>query len=101
MGKPIGDIQPEPKEGGMPGDVPGGVVKVIELVGSSTSSFSDAVRNAVTTASRTVRNIQGVDVLSSSADVGSGGEITLYKVNCKIAFLIEGTGSVAQEGEGA
>jgi flavin-binding protein dodecin len=100
MGKPLGDIRPDEREELMP-DVPGGVVKVIELVGSSTSSFSDAVRNAVATAGRTVRNIQGVDVLASSADVGSGGEISLYKVNCKIAFLIEGTGSVDQAGESA
>ncbi len=71
------------------GDVPGGVVKVIELVGSSQESFSDAVRNAVKTASATIRNIQGVEVLTSNADVGDNGEITLYKVNCKIAFLIE------------
>jgi flavin-binding protein dodecin len=67
---------------------PGGVVKVIELVGSSTSSFSDAVRNAVHTASQTIRNIRGVDVISSSATV-EGGEITNYKVNVKVAFLIE------------
>jgi flavin-binding protein dodecin len=71
------------------GDIPGGVVKVIELVGSSERSFSDAVRNAVRVASRTIRNIQGVEVISSNADVGSSGELTLYKVNCKIAFLVE------------
>lgn len=70
-------------------DVPGGVVKILELVGSSPKSFSDAVRNAVQIASQTIRNIQGVDVISSSADVGEGGELTLYKVNVKIAFLIE------------
>ncbi|MGH2686762.1 MAG: dodecin family protein [Actinomycetota bacterium] len=70
-------------------DVPGGVVKVIELVGSSPKSFSDAVRNAVKIASQTIRNIQGVEVLTSTADIGSNGELTLYKVNCKIAFLIE------------
>ncbi len=74
-------------------DVPGGVVKVIELVGSSPQSFSDAVRNAVKTASETIRNIQGVEVVSSNADVGSNGELTLYKVNVKIAFLIERGGS--------
>jgi flavin-binding protein dodecin len=74
----------------MPEDVPGAVVKVIELVGSSTDSFSDAVRNAVRTASRTIRNIQGVDVISSQADVGEDGQLTLYKVNCKIAFIVEG-----------
>jgi dodecin len=73
-------------------EIPGGVVKVIELVGSSPNSFSDAVRNAVSTASQTIRNIRGVDVLSSQAEVGDNGELTNYKVNCKIAFLIEASG---------
>ena len=70
-------------------EVPGGVVKVIELVGSSPNSFSDAVRNAVRIASRTIRNIRGVEVLSSNADVGDDGQLSLYKVQVKIAFLIE------------
>ena len=69
-------------------DTAGAVVKVIELVGSSPSSFSDAVRNAVATASRTIRNITGVDVLSSTATV-QDGEINLYKVQVKIAFLVD------------
>ncbi len=72
-------------------DIPGAVVKVIELVGSSPNSFSDAVRNVVRTASETIRNIRGVDVISSNADVGDNGEITNYKVQCKIAFVIEGS----------
>lgn len=70
-------------------EVPGGVVKVVELVGSSESSFSDAVRSAVRVASKSLRNIQGVDVIGSSATVGDGGELTLYKVQCKVAFLVE------------
>ena len=73
----------------MANDQPGGVVNVVELVGSSPTSFSDAVRNAVKTASQTIRNIQGVEVLTSSADVGEDGELSLYKVNCKIAFLLD------------
>jgi dodecin len=85
-------------------NVPGGVVKVIELVGSSPRSFSDAVRNAVQTAAQTIRNIRGVEVLSSSADVDGTGLITNYKVDCKIAFLIEAsatasTGTLADTGE--
>jgi flavin-binding protein dodecin len=83
----------------MPEDVPGGVVKVIELVGSSPQSFSDAVRNAVKTASQTIRNIRGVEVQSSTADVGEDGELTVYKVAVKIAFLIERGGSAASSGE--
>ena len=77
----------------MPDEVPKGVVKVIELVGSSPSSFSDAVRNAVATAARTLRNITGVDVLSSNATV-ENGEISLYKVQVKIAFVLD-TGDVS------
>ena len=73
----------------MANDQSSGVVSVIEVVGSSPSSFSDAVRNAVRTASQTIRNIRGVEVLSSSADVGADGELSLYKVNCKIAFMLE------------
>jgi dodecin len=67
----------------------GGVVKVVELVGSSPNSFSEAVRNAVKRASATIRNIQGVDVISSNADVDASGELTNYKVQCKIAFLVD------------
>lgn len=73
------------------GDVAGAVVKVTELVGSSTESFSDAVRRAVKAASRSIRNIRGVEVLSSTAEVGENGELSLYKVNVKIAFVVEGT----------
>jgi flavin-binding protein dodecin len=72
------------------GDQPGAVVKVLELVGSSPNSFSDAVRNAVRRASQTLRNIRGVEVVSPNADVGDNGELTTYKVNVKIAFVLEG-----------
>ncbi|MFN2388410.1 MAG: dodecin family protein [Actinomycetota bacterium] len=78
----------------MPDEVEGGVVKILELVGSSPNSFSDAVRNAVTRASQTIRNINGVDVISSNATV-KNGEITNYKVHVKIAFVLEGGSSVS------
>jgi hypothetical protein len=71
-------------------DVSGGVVKVIELVASSPTSFDEAVRSAVRTAGQTLRNIQGVEVVSFSASV-EGNEITNFKANCKVAFLIDST----------
>ena len=67
----------------------GGVVKIMELVGSSPNSFSEAVKNAVKEAAKTIRGIQGVDVISSNATVGDNGELTNYKVQVKIAFLVE------------
>ena len=65
-----------------------GVAKVIQLVGSSDKSFSDAVREAVNTASQTIRGITGVDVVSSTASV-EDGQITEYRVTVDIAFKIE------------
>jgi flavin-binding protein dodecin len=69
-------------------DVTGGVVKVIELVGSSADSFDEAVRTAVRAAARTIHNITGVEVESYSASV-EGDAITTYKANCKVAFLVD------------
>ena len=65
-----------------------GVAKVIQLVGSSDKSFSDAVRVAVGDASKTLRGITGVDVVSSQASV-EDGNITEYRVTVNIAFAIE------------
>ena len=65
-----------------------GVVKVIELVGVSQQSYSDAVRQAVAEASKTIRGINGVEVIRSSAKV-QDGEISEYRVDLKIAFPVE------------
>jgi hypothetical protein len=64
------------------------VAKVIELVGSSEESFEDAVQNAIDTASNSIRNIHGLDVLDWTADV-EDGEIVKYRANVKIAFRYE------------
>jgi flavin-binding protein dodecin len=69
--------------------VPGAVVRISEIVGSSPHSFSDAVRNAVRAAAETVRGIRGVEVIRSNADVDQDGNLSLYKVNCKISFVVE------------
>lgn len=61
------------------------VAKVVELIGQSTNSWDDAVRNAVNRASKTVDNITGVEVLNLTADI-SEGNLVEYKVNVKLAF---------------
>jgi dodecin len=89
----LGGVSSVPTGGGdmseQPAHVPGAVVRITEVVGSSPNSFSDAVRNAVSAAAETVRGIRGVEVVSSSADVDGNGNLSLYKVNCKIAFIVE------------
>jgi hypothetical protein len=65
------------------------VVRVIELVGVSDKSWSDAAQQAVGRASETVRHITGLDVLHSTAIVRDG-KIVEYHVNVKVAFVVEG-----------
>lgn len=66
-----------------------GVIIIREMVGTSPQSWSDAARQAVATASRTVRNIRTVEVVKSSAKV-EDGEIVEYHVEVKIGFEYEG-----------
>ena len=65
------------------------VIIVREMVGTSPNSWSDAARQAVATAARTVRNIKTVEVVHSSAIV-EDGEIVEYRVDLKIGFEYEG-----------
>ncbi len=65
------------------------VIKVIELVGESKTSWEDAVKEAVKEASRTIRNISGVEVLNWTGNVGPNGEITEYKADVQVAFVVE------------
>ncbi|HEX4440325.1 MAG TPA: dodecin family protein [Thermoanaerobaculia bacterium] len=72
------------------------VAKVIELVGSSTESWEEAVRAAVSEASRTLRGVHGVDVRDWTASV-EDGEIVAYKATVKIAFAVEVEGEEEDE----
>lgn len=64
------------------------VVKVIELMADSTESWEAATQAAVTEASKTVKNIKSVYVENLQAIV-DGGNITKYRVNVKISFLVK------------
>ena len=64
------------------------VVKIIELVGSSTEGWQEATENALMEASKTVRNIVGIDVVGWTAKVEKN-KIASYKANVKIAFIAE------------
>jgi flavin-binding protein dodecin len=64
------------------------VVKIIELIGTSSNSWSEAAQNAVTEAAKTVKNIKGVHVKRCTAKV-KNDKIVEYNVNVKIAFTVE------------
>lgn len=63
------------------------IVKVIEVIAHSDKSFADAVQNAVTEASKTVKNIRSVNVKNMNGKV-ENNKIVSYGVNAKISFEI-------------
>ena len=62
------------------------VVKIIELVGSSTTSSDDAVKQALAEAQKTLRNIKAVDVVSTGL---RGDSLEQWRAHVRIAFLVE------------
>lgn len=66
------------------------VLKVIELLGNSTVSFEDAVKNVIKEASKTVKNIKSVYVKDMQVTVNNN-QIVQYRVNTKVCFGIVDT----------
>lgn len=64
------------------------IIKVKELLGTSTKSFEDALQNVVVYACVQKKNVSGVKILSQTVDVRDG-KITEYKVNVKVAYRWE------------
>ncbi len=64
------------------------VLKMLELVGTSKNSWSDAAREAVKEAAKTLRGIESVEVVSSKAVV-QNNSLSEYQVLVRIAFRIE------------
>jgi flavin-binding protein dodecin len=64
------------------------VINTIELTGISAESWGDAARSALAEATRTIRNITKMDVLSTRAEV-TDGAISEYHTEVRIFFEVE------------
>lgn len=63
------------------------VIKVIELIGTSPKSWSDAAQNAVTEAAMTIKNIKAVHVKRCTAKI-KNNKIVEYNADVKIVFVV-------------
>ena len=61
--------------------------KVIEVISQSSKGWEEAAQDAITDASKTVKNIQSIYVENFSATV-KNGKIEKYRVNAKITFEV-------------
>ena len=64
------------------------VIKTIDLVGVSGESWRDAAHQALAEAAKTIRGIEGMDILGTSASV-KDNSITEYLTHVQIRFRLE------------
>ncbi|MBP6979058.1 MAG: dodecin family protein [Bacteroidales bacterium] len=63
------------------------ILKVIEVLASSPTSWEDATKEAVKIASKTVKEIRSVYIQEMSVVI-KNNKITEYRVNAKITFEV-------------
>jgi dodecin len=64
------------------------IVRSIEVIAQSSKGFDDACREAVKDAAKTLRGIRSFWIKNAECIV-EGDNITTYRVNGKISFLLE------------
>jgi flavin-binding protein dodecin len=65
------------------------VYKILELVGSSESSIEDAIMNAVSRASKTIRDMKWFEVVQTRGHIENGA-VRHYQVTLRVGFTLEG-----------
>ena len=64
------------------------MLKVIEVLAESPTSWEDAAKVAIANASKTVRNIKSIYIKNMEATVENGA-IKTYRINAKLSFILE------------
>ena len=64
------------------------VYRIIQVAGSSEKSIDDAIKNAVSRASRTVRQIGWFEVVETRGHV-EDGTVAHYQVTLKVGFTLD------------
>ena len=67
-----------------------GTYKIIELVGTSDVSWEEAVKNAVNTASKSLRDLRIAEVKELDLKI-EGGKVAAYRVRLNLSFKYETT----------
>lgn len=63
------------------------VYKKVELVGSSTKSADDAIRNAIKRASATLKHLDWFEVVETRGHI-QDGEVAHYQVTLRVGFRL-------------
>jgi flavin-binding protein dodecin len=65
------------------------VYKILELVGSSEASIEDAIKNAISRAAKTVREMKWFEVVQTRGHIENGA-VRHYQVTLRVGFTLDG-----------
>jgi len=77
--------------------MPNSVYRVTEIVGTSTRSWEDAVKSAVQTAAKSLRDLRVAEVGALDVTLGDDGKVKSYRAKVKLSFKFEPEGIRAAE----
>ena len=63
----------------------GSVYKIIELVGSSPTSWEDAAKNALETAGKTLKDLRIAEITQMDMKI-ENGKVTAYRAKVNLSF---------------
>jgi len=72
--------------------MPGSVYKVIELVGTSSDSWEDAARTAVTVAGQSLRDLRIAEIVKLDMQLDDNGAVSLFRAKVSVSFKHEAGG---------
>jgi flavin-binding protein dodecin len=64
------------------------MLKVIEVLAESNKSWEDAAQQAVSSASKSVRNVKSIWIENFEATV-EDGKLKKYRINAKVSFVLD------------
>ena len=64
------------------------VYKILGLVGSSETSIEDAIKNAISRASKTIREMKWFEVVQTRGHI-ENGTVGHYQVTLRVGFTLE------------
>jgi flavin-binding protein dodecin len=65
------------------------IYKILELVGSSENGIEDAIQNAISRASKTVREMKWFEIVQTRGHI-ENGSVRHYQVVLRVGFTLEG-----------
>jgi hypothetical protein len=65
------------------------VYRVTEVIGTSTESWEDAARQAISTAARSLRDLRVAEVVEQDLTVSEDGAVASFRTKLKLSFKFE------------